>query len=268
MGVLLLLFVLLFSSCLGQTKKSLVVIHKKVRNVVEMKAALLRAYESHISKTDFVAFAVDSEIVLEWTSSDKDHEIRSAIANLPLEHSNTLECRKSETDYGKLLKVGFQHVSTELIIVVDNVRDSGDVKMNTQMAHTLASSGTKVYPIGVGKCIRDTELKRIAGPCNGFFGCIAPFSYFHASDYNVIHRKSEQEEKDTIETDNSLTTTEIVLTIVVSSLFGLLAIWCLVYTCCYLPKDIESDLHMSGIQSSVNVVPRPTVLFRHNIKSK
>lgn len=259
--LLLLVCSLLVGSVLGDTKRALIVIHESVRNAANMKNAMLRAFESHIKKADFVSIAVSNRIVLDWTPSSDAEVIRDSLAHLPLKHVGAKACRDSTTDYGQLLQIAQQHPCTEIVLIVDNLRDSGNVQSNTLLAHTLSSSGIKVYPIGVGPCIRDNELKRIAGPCNGFFGCVAPFSFFHAKDYNNIHRSIS---KDMIEPEEGLSTTEIVLTIVISSLVGLLALWCLVYSCWYVPAQVRNDFDVGGIQSSI-VAPRPRIVTRKNV---
>ena len=241
----LLLFFLLVCVSATNTKKSLIILHESVRDVAQMKSALMRAYETHISHTDFVSIAVMDRIILEWTSSDKGDKIRGAISNIPLKH----DPNKDSTDYGELLNVAVQHKATAAYIIIDNMYDSGDAHVNTQLAKALTGSGTKVYPIGIGPNIKENELKRISGPCGSFLGCVAPFSYFHARDYATIKRNLE--EKDLVESEETLTTTQIVLTVVISSIVDLLATWCLVYTCCFMPSRIEKEYRVAGISSRI-----------------
>ena len=225
--ILLLVLISLVSS------KSLIVIDESVRSISAFKAALHRAYESHMSKTDFIAIAVGKTIVLDWTSSTKSSAlIKSAIDDLPLRSVIQKVCKYSNTNYDALLSVGLTHKADELFLVVDNMRDtSGTTSAIT--SRKLQQGGTKVYPIGIGSCVLMSDLKNVAGPCAGFWGCVSPFSFFHARDYKTIKRDMS---RDLLDGEGTLTAWEIAVTVIVATFVGLLALWCIIYSCCYLPR--------------------------------
>jgi len=231
-----------------QQQHNIIAMGSSVRNVESFKHALLKAYQSHIKGNSRIAILVDTNVVLTWTDSTQEETIILAINNLPL----TVKQECASTRYASILDACRQNALlretavNNIYMVMDNVQDSSTHAVAVAAANELVQKkGVKVYPIGIGPCIDVQDLKRIAGPCHPLFGCHAPFAYYQARDYDGIQRvaieqaeNQQHDEKHVIVTGDGLTTTQLVITIVFSVVIGVLAMWCLVYSCCYLPKQI------------------------------
>lgn len=269
MLLLLLLLLSIFTTCsdafiLEKPKDakdiySVIAMSSHVCDVNAYKNALLRAYNNHIASVTSdtngvhkVALIVDTDVVLTWTDSAQEETLTMAVHNLPLVVSSECgsqsfadildTCRSSELLEGK---------ATNVYLIVDNVKDSATNLESYQAAQKLIKEKhAQVYPLGIGPCVETQQLKRIAGPCHPLFGCHAPFAYYQSTSYEGIKRaaaeqRQEQQEQQhsknkrhTITTTAGLTGTQIAITIVFAVLIGVLAMWCLVYSCCYLPKQI------------------------------
>lgn len=223
-------------------------------SIEAFKQSLLRAYRNHIDTSaqnqHKVAIVVDNEVALTWTESTQEDFITLAINNLPLSLvSGGGVC--ASTSYAAILDTCRTHTTlqgktTNVYLVLDNVKDSASTPAVSITAanELIKKHNVKVYPLGIGPCINVQELKRIAGPCHPVFGCHPPFSYYQSHTYDGIQRaaieEKQQEERHviTVTTADGLTTAQLAITIVFSVVIAVLAMWCLVYSCCYLPKQI------------------------------
>lgn len=253
-----LLLLLFFMSCAVATnRKILIRVNADVQNPDNAKSALKRAYTKHIAtghlkRNDEATIVLDQTVVLDWTSVRDESTILAAIDNLALTtQGNQGVC--SVVDYVSYL-APIPEGTNEVYVIIDNYKHEPGVQDLKQVADDLQKT-IKIYPVGVGHCVRIADLKKMAGPCNPLFGCHAPFSYFVAQSYNSIKRSVDVAVERTHElASNTLTTGEIVVAVLVSVLISVLVLWCLAYACCRLPK--EMPVYASKKTDMRHAIPR------------
>lgn len=258
-------FLLFFSLCLisvwANDRYSAIVLPSKVQNVASLKGALARAYRNHIKDVSLgspnskhlVAILLDNNVVLPWTDSTKESIIVKAINELSLVGVSSAPSGRTclpGISYASMLNACREHPTlkgklTNVYLILDNVPDTSTYAAATQASNELVNKlHVQVYPLGIGPCINTQHLKRIAGPCHPLFGCHSPFSFYQSRTYDAIQKATIEEErspiakKHTIITSEGLTSAQLAITIVFVVVIGVLSMWCLVYSCCYLPRNM------------------------------
>lgn len=238
---------------------SLIALDGAAKDPDQLRSALRHAYQKHIvggsnSKGHMVSLWVSGSAALTWTDANANAEsILYAIEHVELRALTQEELRDCSRAYSFADVLGAIRESpenagslTNIYFVVDEARDSADPKESVAASVSLTRGGSvQVYPLGVGKCVQTQDLKRISGPCHPLFGCHSPFAYYQSKTYNGIQRARSEvkaarlSKRHAITTEEGLTGVQLAITIILCVLVGVLTLWCLLYSLCYLPRSMQ-----------------------------
>lgn len=230
---------------------SLIAIHERATHPAQLQEALEHAYQSHIGSKagHMVSLWVGTREVLPYTDTSTRTD---AIFDALHEHIQQLGvisggCTERYS-FARVLEAIRAHPhyqpTATTYFVVDNAQDSASYAETSRAAKAC---GAQVYPLGVGRCVQTSDLKRASAPCHPIFGCHPPFAYYQSPTYQGLRQAQSEvqaartsNKRHAITTDEGLTPVQLAITIILCIIVGVLTLWCLFYSLCYLQRHGET----------------------------